>query len=473
MQETRLPRGTRRTSAVRLCALFSVALTTPLFAQNWAFEETFDGQPGTPSAELLPRTFDYAVTHRTHPKEHDKTFVRYPADHGMSCAGPENPVSVPDRQHLVRTTHLSSGAEPDESFYLCRDHMMSSMGDVEGYSVTAFWPKQEFDFSRGGVLEFDVNINDDHPRSWWEVLIAPRDQLRIGPAEDWLPIDETYPADRILLTFHETSKREIKVGTGAIAPDGWTVNEDDWRDWRDIDADDPALSDRRVRRTMRVELERAEIRWSVEKADGTFDTYSAPVPDGLPFTRGLVQFKTHAYTPEKDGNDDAYTFHWDNVRFTGPVVGRYEVYETTELAYLQANGDRDIGDRARQHIALPRAPTASDRPVLVGQLHGALRGQVLLRINGETGARRVDPLHYSDSGCGTTGWTTFRVPLDPEDLNAGTNVFEWEIGPRPDCAIDWWWDGFSVKSLEVQMERDAQQILRPRRRALPRPAPNP
>ena len=25
------------------------------------------------------------------------------------------------------------------------------MGDVKGYSVTAFWPKQEFDFSTGGM----------------------------------------------------------------------------------------------------------------------------------------------------------------------------------------------------------------------------------------------------------------------------------------------------------------------------------
>ena len=415
-------------------ALASVALTAPLTAQNWAFEETFDGKPGNPSVDLLPRSFDYAVTHRTHPKEHDKTFVSYPADHGMNCAGPENPATVPDRQHLVRTSHLSSGAEPDESFYLCRDHMMSSMGDVEGYSVTAFWPRQEFDFAKGGTLQFDVNINDAHPRSWWEVLIAPREQLRIGPAEDWLPIDETYPEDRIVLTFHESSRREIKVGTGAVAPQGWTVSENDWRDWRDIAPSDPALSDRRVRRTMRVELDRNEIRWSVEKADGSFDVYSVPVPGGLPFTRGLVQFKTHAYTPEKDGNRDVYTFHWDNVRFTGPVVGRYETHETTEMAYLQANGSRAIGERARQHIELPRAPRSADRPVLVGQLHGSMRGQVLLRINGETRARRVDPLHYSESDCGTTGWTTFRVPLDPADLNAGTNVFEWEIGPRPGCA---------------------------------------
>jgi hypothetical protein len=41
----------------------------PLTPANatWAFEETFDGDPAAPSQALLPRSFGYAVTHRTHP----------------------------------------------------------------------------------------------------------------------------------------------------------------------------------------------------------------------------------------------------------------------------------------------------------------------------------------------------------------------------------------------------------------------
>ena len=34
-------------------------------------------------------------------------------------------------------------------------------------------------FQLGAQLEFDVNVNDDHPRGWL-ILITPRDQLRIG-----------------------------------------------------------------------------------------------------------------------------------------------------------------------------------------------------------------------------------------------------------------------------------------------------
>jgi len=57
-----------------------------------------------------------------------------------------------------------------------------------------------------------------------------------------------------------------------------------------------------------------------------------------------VLFKTHAYTPEKDGNTDQYTFHWDNIRFDVPVVGRYQAFEAQDVVYLQANGDRPIGE---------------------------------------------------------------------------------------------------------------------------------
>ena len=73
------------------------------------------------------------------------------------------------------------------------------------------------------------------------------------------------------------------------------------------------------------------------------------VPGGLPFSQGLVVFKTHAYTPEKDGNVNAYTFHWDNIRFTGPVIGRYESFEANDVVYLQDNGDREIGEQESNH----------------------------------------------------------------------------------------------------------------------------
>lgn len=410
----------------------------------WAFEATFEGDPAGPSQQAIPEIFDFSVTHRTHPRDHAPSFEPFPADHDMQCAGP-NPSLDPLPQHAVVTSHLSSGRRPDASFFICRDHLMSSMGDVEGYSVSAFWPRQEFDFSAGGVLEFDVNLTSA-ARSWWEVVIVPREQLRVGAARVWLPIDETYPSERILLDF-SGGKRRLEVGTGGIDPEGWIGSASDWASWADLHPNDPGVSDRRVRRRMRLEISDQYLVWSIAQADGTLDSLTLDLPSGLPFDRGLVVFKTHAYTPRKDGNLDSYTFHWDNIRFSGPVVGRYESFETEELIYLQANGSRAIGDRREARIDLPRVGSS---PVLFGQVHSPMDGQVRLRVNGGP-VRTIDALAGTGNPCHASGWTSFRVPLEPADLVVGENTFEWIIGPRSPCVPDWVWDGFSIKGLEVQL----------------------
>ena len=442
--------------AIFVTWMFSSMSLLVVAQQQWAFEERFDGElfnPEAPTQTVLPKSMDYVVTHRTHPRDH-LSFDSFPADHGLDCAGPPN-------QHDVLTSHLSNGEHPDESFFVCKEHMMSSMGHVSGYSVTTFYPKQEFDFSDGGVLEFDVNINGDHgARSWWEILITPRDQMKVGAAQDWLPIDETYPQDRIVLTFIQT-KRKIQVGTGAIPPEGWVLNAKDWRPWAHVNEDDPALTDRRIRRTHRIVLESNRISWLIEKHDGTMDEYSAELPGGLPFKRGLVLFKTHAYTPEKDGNFNIYTFHWDNIRFSGPVVGGFETFETTELGYLQANGSRPIGDSTTMTIDVPYV---GPNPVLFGQVHNPLTGQVVLNINKGSDIV-VHPFDYENRDCTSNGWKSFRLELDPSWLKTGENTFDWTVGPRPACTAEWEWNGFSIKNLEVQFDLDTADN--------PSPEPNP
>lgn len=421
-------------------------------ANAWAFEETFDGDPSSPSQTLLPQTFDYVVTHRTHPAEHFDAFDAFPSDHDQMCAGP-NPDINPLPQHDVVTAHDSAGTHPDASFFICKDHMMSSMGDVSGYSVSSFWPKQEFDFSAGGVLEFDVNINAEHPRSWWEVVIMPRNELKVGAAHEWLPISETYPKDRIVFDY-ANSQRYVQIGAGAIDPEGILVEAGDDFPWVTEHPDDAANADRRIRRTMRMTFSQNQVIWAIQKADGSFDEQTTNVPGGLPFTRGLVVFKTHAYTPQKDGNMNTYTFHWDNIRFSGPVVGRYESFEADDVVYLQANGDRNIGENQTVNIDLPHV---GPNPVLFGQIHNPMMGQVLLSINGGENMV-VHPFEYSDADCYAPDWKSFMLPVDPALLHEGANTFKWTIGPRPGCVDDWIWNGFSVKSLEMQFDLSSTPI---------------
>ncbi|MEM9037290.1 MAG: hypothetical protein AAGD18_22050, partial [Actinomycetota bacterium] len=428
--------------------------TTAPPTSGWAYEETFDGDPSSPSQDLLPDDMEFVTTHRSHPQDHfTRAFGPYLADHADNCAGP-NPDVSPLPQHEVFAPQTGSGADPDDSFFICKNHMMSSMGDVSPYTVTAFWPRQEFNFADGGTLEFEVNINDAHAvRSWWEILIVPRDEVKFGAGPVDSPISETYPDDRIVLDFRR-NVRTIKVGEGELAPAGWLANETqrgrwDWAWWRDLYPQDPALDDRRIRRTMRITFEEERITWAIETADGSFDEWYVDVPGGLPFDQGLVLFKTHAYNPTKDQNFDVYSFHWDDIRFDGPVVGRYESHEASDVVYLQRNGDRQIGESETVTIDLDEL---GPNPTLSGMIHQPKSGQVLLSINGGE-PFAVHPFDYDRDDCVSDHWNTFNVPLDPSVLRTGENTLTWTIGPRPACTTgDIMWNGFSVKFLHIQTD---------------------
>ncbi len=437
-------------------ALVGLNAATVAHAAPWAFSEGFDGDPSAPSQTLLPQTMDYVVTHRTHPKEHfTKNFQPYAADHALNCAGP-NPAASAIPQHDVYTSQADNGFTPDSSFFICKNHMMSSMGDVSPYSISAFWPKQEFDFSDGGELMFDVNVNEGHrQRHWWEIMIVPRDQLKVAAGPAWAAIDENYPEDRIVLQFRELV-RQVNVGGRDAQSDGLIVEKRqfgqwDWAYWGDLHPSDPALVDRRIRRTMKIRIDDDTISWGIKTAQGTFDWFKVPVPGGLPFTKGLVVFKTHAYTPQKDGNFDTYTFHWDNIRFNGPIGSRYESYPANDLIYLQANGNRQIGESQTTTVQLPEE--ISNNPVLFGQLHNPKRGQVLLSVNGQPN-QVVNPYEYDKDNCYSSDWKSFRIALNRDHVLPGENTLTWTIGERPDCnfgPIDW--DGYSVKFLHIQLDQ--------------------
>ncbi len=444
-----------------LCLLASsltiMSTTEAIGAKRWALNETFDGNPAGPSQALLPGNFDYVVTHRTEAKEQfTKQYMPYPADHHADHCGGPDPSDTPVHQHTVYTSQTSNGARPDQSFFICKNHMMSSMGEVGPYSLSAFWPRQEFDFSDGGTLMFDVGVAEGHSqRHWWEVMIVPRDQLKVGAGPDDSAIDERYPEERIVLSFKELI-RGISVGTGAPGNAGEIVGQRQWLQydfarWNDLHSEDPALDDRRIRRTMRVKLQDSSVTWGIRTNDGVWDNYKVNVPGGLPFTRGLVVFKTHAYTPYKQNNFDTYTFHWDNIKFDGPVVGKYDAHHASDVVYLQRDGHRQIGDAQTVSIELPRT---DGNPVLFGQLHSPKRGQVLLSINGRPRVP-VNPYQYdSDDDCYSSDWKSFRLPLQPEWLIPGNNTFEWSVGPRPACDYGPYdWDGFSVKFLQVQTDQ--------------------
>lgn len=367
--------------------------------------------------------------------------------------------------HTVRTDHRSNGTNPDNSFFICNNHMMSSMGQVDGYSVSAFWPRQEFDFAQGGTVEWDVNVNDHHSRSFWEVMIVPRDEMLMSSAADWLPIDEHYPKDRIVFQFGTAggdSGRRMHVGADFLPPNGIVSNPCCGIQWRSVDPNDPALTDRRIRRKNRITIANNKIDWSIIKQDGTPHTVSMDIPGGLPFNRGLVVFKTHAYTPVKDGTE-VYTFHWDNIRFSGLKLNPYEAFEAPNEVIKLRNGVTGT-----QIINLPHVGV---NPVLTGQTHFGPKGAIKLSVNGNPDIL-VNPLVYDWKGtCFKDGWGTFRTPINPAYLKAGDNTLKWTYGPEPPCSETWWPNYSAIKATEVEFDGAGNPSPQPIQTPVPTPIP--
>lgn len=218
------------------------------------------------------------------------------ADHDMTCGDPS-------------TQRTVSGANPASSFYVCRDHLMTAVGDWSGYSVAWFTPDQTFSTERS--VSWDVNVTDLKARQWWEVTIVPAGFNSGVPscpqcsATTWLPTGlPNYPAQSVVIgngpfggSFKVLSDRD---DIGPLA-------------WRGIcgqfAVDSTACASKTIRRTFSI----------TDNDDGTLTlsafnrvwTFAGSFPDEF-----NVVFKDHNYTPDKDGRPVGYTWHWDNIAIT-------------------------------------------------------------------------------------------------------------------------------------------------------------
>ncbi len=239
------------------------------------FVENFDGNTG------LER-FRTGVFHRD---EHLVGTTSWQGDHDLDCGAPG-------------TTRTIDRNNPDDSFYLCRDHLMTSVGDTSGYSVGYFSPKTTF--INETTVSWDVNVTYLLARQWWEVAVLPLD----SPDEvaiDWLAGTAgvaAYPANSVV------------VGNGPFGGDLHihANGNSQWPAWQGVCGLDPeGCESKAIRRTFTI----------VDNEDGTvtvsaFDrTYT--VQGSFPDSGFKVVFKDHNYTPNKDGLPIGYTWHWDNI----------------------------------------------------------------------------------------------------------------------------------------------------------------
>ncbi len=252
------------------------------------FVETFDGNVG------LDR-FDTGIYHR------DSVLVAQAAwsgDHDVNC-GP------PDTQRTI----LRIAA--DESFYVCKDHLMTSIGDVSGYSTGWFSPSQSF--ANATEVSWDVNVTDLAARQWWEVSIVPASfssdvtDCPTCSVVDWLSPDPSglpeYPAGSVVVGNGPFG------GNFSVHANGETFNPSRWQK---VCGDEWALGGDACSSKM------TRLPFTIgDNGDGTLtlaafgDRFSFPgsFPDG----EFRVLFKDHNYTPDKDGVPVGHTWHWDNI----------------------------------------------------------------------------------------------------------------------------------------------------------------
>lgn len=294
--------------------------TVPSGAQ---FVETFDGNSGL-------NRFRYGVYHR-HGGHHeagqpepfsgvDNNQVPYgtwSADHDLNCGEAHT-----QRSMLVTGDQDTTGANgwrpildfnTSQMVYVCRDHVMSTMGDVSGFSVLWFAPNQQF--SDVNKVSFDVNLTDLGSRKWWKVGVVS-DEL-------W---NSTYAAGQTQYTpgvvvpgFVVSDVGSADLNTDLDGPDRlfatWAGDASGGQNGGMKIGDrlpgsgtqSPPNNDKMTRLPVSF----------TDNGNGTVtfvvNGVSLTESGSFPNCPCYVVFLDQNYTPDKDGVPQGHTWHWDNI----------------------------------------------------------------------------------------------------------------------------------------------------------------
>jgi hypothetical protein len=275
---TTLPPSTTTTalpSTTTIAAVPSTTTTVPPSASA-AFVEAFTGNTG------LDR-FETGMFHR------DEVLVRtteWTGDHDMNCGSPDT----------QRTIHRGT---PSESFYMCKDHLMTSVGDTSGYSIAWFKPRQTFNGAT--MVSWDVSVTFLGTRKWWEVAIVPASapDLSCSPDLTACGLGVGYPEGAVV------------VSADGFYADGVTSDPWGWENYcfGAFQVDPEGCGSKPLRRTFTMTDNQNGTVTVAISGIGRQYTY----PGSFPAGDWKVVFKDHNYTPDKDGVPVGHTWHWDNI----------------------------------------------------------------------------------------------------------------------------------------------------------------
>jgi hypothetical protein len=241
--------------------------------------------------------YDRFVTQVHHRDDYSIGGVSWPGEHNMACEGPDT----------TRTVHGDNHAE---IFWWCAPkgpdsgHVMTSMGNMSGYSIVSFSPAMGF--SSVNRVCFDINMTA-MSRKWFEVAIVPESAFQANGRR----LDYVSPgAEDVDQTAGRTGPGFVLLegGSDPTAGAGITIS-------RQKVLQDPqgfsAGSDKATRfKHCMWDDGQGRIHYTLA-TPGSPHVLSAPgsFPDGP----ARVIFKDHSYDPGKGGGASFGTWHWDNI----------------------------------------------------------------------------------------------------------------------------------------------------------------
>jgi hypothetical protein len=231
-------------------------------------------------------------------------------DHDESCGGP-------DTQRKLSMTFQQGGGDTgwlprmdwnvSQLLYVCRNHMMSTMGPVAAYSVLWFGPDVVFDDVN--EVSWDVNMTYLGPRQWFKVGVVSEKLYQSTQRAGWqgIPVPghvlsdvgasgldgNMSGPDRLLVTYGGAASAGdfggVMIGNNKVGNAGTSG------------------TDKATRFPMSVR----------DNGNGTVtftiagQTYTGS--GSFPACPCRVVFYDQNYTPDKDGEPVGHTFHWDNI----------------------------------------------------------------------------------------------------------------------------------------------------------------
>ena len=231
------------------------------------------------------------------------------ADHDMNCGGADS----------IRM--INAGGDRSQHFWVCgppgvgNAHVMTSMGDVDGYSTLSMAPKQTFETVRR--VCWDQNVTDSGGRQWTEVVIVPASKVADG---DLTHVNPGFVDVDEFTKQHDATTWGIMVhgryhGLQVFAGGGYEADE-----YYQMGRDRAGQESRSIRRQHCV-TDNGNGTVSVVIDQGVDGFYQRTFSGHFPANARVI-LEQHAYTPSKDGEDCRTvgaltgcrtTWHWDNV----------------------------------------------------------------------------------------------------------------------------------------------------------------